>query len=75
MINATYATFNQTPKALNSICMGVSVDIHSITMNNSLMLLSHFINDIIDRIFVRIDDGFLSHVFSDQRHDGRAFGI
>jgi hypothetical protein len=75
MVNATNTTLSQRPKTLNAIGMGIPVNIDFRTMLNSPVFISGIGNSVIAREFISIDNGSLSHVLADKRHDSGTFDI
>jgi len=75
MIDSRDATLGQRPEALDSVGVGILIDIDLSTMLNSLVPVSSIGNPIVAVELIGIDDGSPSHVTLDEGHDGGAFDI
>jgi len=75
MINTAYATLYQTPKALDSVCMGTANNILASSMIAASMPKTLSFQWIIDCPFIGIDHCPTSYILGNQRHDSRSFDV
>lgn len=75
MINATYATFNSTPKRLNCVHMGVTSNVLLSTMLDNFMPISQLGNKIIARQFICKDHTVSFNMLPNHRQKCSAFNI
>ena len=75
MVDSRDSTLRQAPEALDSVSVGILIDVDLSTVLDSLVPVSSLRNPIVAVEFVSIDDGSPSHILLDEGHDGGAFDI
>lgn len=75
MINTTYSTLYEAPKALYGVGVGIADNVFARSVIAPFMSETVGLDGIIDRILIRVDNSAFGNVLIDKRHDGRAFGI